>query len=314
LRKVLKTGVIGVGVMGRNHARIYSDLPDTKLIGVADIDEKLATLVARSYKCKVYTSYEDLLNEKLDAVSIVVPTALHKKVALDAIDKGINVLVEKPIANTLENADEIITAAQPKGIKLMVGHIERFNPAIMKLREMVDDGQLGSIISLSAKRVGPTEPRIKDVSIILELGIHDIDIMSYICREKVMEVYATAGSAVHSREDHAIIALKFKNGSSGVIETNWLTPHKVRNLTVVGSKGIAEVNYIERTLRVFDEEWIRDAKIDKEEPLKLELEHYIDCVRDNKEPLVLGRDGKYVLGVALKAEESSRTGKVCQIK
>ena len=314
MRKVLRTGVIGTGAMGRNHARIYSESPDTRLIGVADIDEKRATSVAQSYECKAYTSYEDLLNENLDAVSIAVPTILHKKVALDTIDKGINVLVEKPIADTVEHADEIIEAARRKGVKLMVGHVERFNPAIIKLRELIDNGQLGDIISISAKRVGPYNPRIRDVGIILDLGTHDIDIMSYLCGEKIKEVYASAGSYVHSHEDHAIITLNFENGSNGLIETNWFTPYKVRALTVVGSKGIAEVNYIEVTLRIFDKEWVRDAKIEKEEPLKLELAHFVDCIKHNKEPLVSGEDGKYVLEVALRAGESSRTGKVCQIQ
>jgi len=314
VRKVLRTGVIGTGAMGRNHARIYSESPDTRLIGVADIDERRATSVAQSYECKAYTGYEALLNENLDAVSIAVPTILHKKVALDAIDKGINVLVEKPIADTVEHANEIIEAARRKGVKLMVGHVERFNPAITKLRELIDNGQLGDIISISAKRVGPYNPRIRDVGIILDLGTHDIDIMSYLCGEKIKEVYASAGSSVHSHEDHAIITLNFENGSNGLIETNWYTPHKVRALTVVGSKGIAEVNYIEVTLRIFDKEWVRDAKIEKEEPLKLELEHFIDCIKHNKEPLVSGEDGKQVLKVALRAGESSRTGKVCQIE
>jgi len=313
VRKELRAGVIGIGRMGRNHARIYSELPDTELIGVADIDEKLVASVARSYECKAYTSYEDLLNEKLDAVSIAVPTILHKRVALDAIDKGINILVEKPIAHTVENADEIIEAARGKGVKLMVGHIERFNPAIIKLRELTHNGQLGDIISISAKRLGPYNRRVRSVGVILERGTHDIDIMAYLIGEKIKNVYTSAGVAVHSHEDYAMIALNFENGSTGVIETNRFSPRKVRNLTVVGSKGIADVNYTEMTLRIFDKEWVRDVKIEKEEPLKLELEHFIDCIRHDKEPLVSGQDGKYALQVALMAEESSRTGKVCKI-
>jgi len=299
--------------MGRNHARIYSELADVELAGVADIDEKLAISVAQSHKCKAYTNYKELLNERLDVVSIVVPTILHKEVAHDAIAMGMNVLVEKPIADTVENADEIIKAAQRQGIKLMVGHVERFNPAITKLRELICSGQLGHIISISAKRVGPHNPRIRDVGIILDLGTHDIDVMSYLIGQKVKEVYASAGRATHSREDYAIIMLNFDNGVSGVIETNWLTPHKVRNLTVVGSEGIAEVNYIEVTLRIYDKEWTKDAKVEKVEPLKLELEHFVDCVQHDKEPSVLGQDGKHALEVAVLAEESSRTGKVYQI-
>lgn len=311
---MLKIGVIGVGSMGKNHARLYAELPGVELIGVADVNETLTTSIARSYGCKSFADYHDLLDEGLDALSIVVPTTLHKKVALDAIQKGISVLVEKPIADTVENADEIIKVARQNKVKLMVGHVERFNPAIIKLKELVDSGLLGKVVSISAKRVGPYNPRIRDVGIVLDLGTHDIDIMSYLYGEKIKEVYASAGTIVHSHEDHAIITLSFGSGSSGVIDTNWLTPHKVRNLTVIGSQGIAEVNYIEETLRIFDQEWVRDAKIEKAEPLKLELLHFIDCVQHDKKPLVSGEDGRHALAVALAAVESARTGKVCEIK
>lgn len=314
MRKQLRAGVVGVGAMGKNHARLYSELPGVELIGVSDMNETLVASIASSYGCKSYVDYHDLLGENLDAVSIVVPTTLHIKVALDAIQKGINVLVEKPIADTVKNADEIIQAARENGVKLMVGHVERFNPTIIKLKELIDSGLLGKVVSLSAKRVGPYNPRIRDVGIILDLGTHDIDIMSYLYGEKIKQVYASAGTVVHSHEDHAIITLNFGSGSNGVIDTNWLTPHKVRNLTVIGSQGIAEVNYIEQTLRIFDQEWVRDAKIEKGEPLKLELLHFIDCVQRDKKPLVSGEEGKHALEVALAAVVSARTRKVCDIK
>lgn len=314
MRRRLRAGVIGIGAMGKNHARLYSELPGVQLIGVADMNATLATSIARSYGCKPYADYHDLLDQNLDVLNIVVPTTLHKKVALDAISKGINVLVEKPIADTVENADEIIKAARKKGVSLMVGHVERFNPAIIKLKELIDDGLLGKVVSISARRVGPYNPRIRDVGIVLDLGTHDIDIMSYLYGEKIKQVYASAGTVVHSHEDHAIITLNFHNGGSGVIDTNWLTPHKVRNLTVIGSRGIAEVDCIEQTLRIFDQEWVRDAKIEKGEPLKLELLHFVDCVRHDKRPLVSGEDGRHALAVALAAVKSGRTGKVCEIK
>jgi UDP-N-acetylglucosamine 3-dehydrogenase len=310
----LRAGAVGVGAMGKNHARVYSQLDGVELVGVADTNEALAAAVAESYGCKPYADYRDLLGQGLDILSVVVPTTIHKQVALDAIRAGVNVLVEKPIADTVENADELIKAARDNSVKLMVGHVERFNPAIIKLKEMVNSGLLGDIVSISAKRVGPYNPRIRDVGIIIDLGTHDIDVMSYMYGEKIKEVYALAGSVVHSQEDHAIITLNFKSGGSGVIDTNWLTPHKVRNLTVMGSKGIAEVNYIDETLRIFDREWVRDAKIEKEEPLKLEIVHFIECVRTDRRPLVSGKDGRHALAVALAAVESARTGKVSAVK
>ncbi len=311
---MLRVGVIGTGAMGKNHARIYSQLPDVGLVAVSDVDGERANSVARSYACKAYEGYKGLLEESLDAVSIAVPTSLHKDIALEAIQRRINVLVEKPIADTEENADEIINAARQNRVKLMVGHTERFNPAIIKLKELISSDQLGDIISISAKRVGPYNPRVRDVGIIVDLATHDIDIMSYLYGEDIKEVYALAGNIIHPNEDHAIITLNFNNGSSGVIETNWLTPHKVRNLTVIGSKGIAEVNYLEASLRISDKKQIREARVEKEEPLKLELQHFIQCVRQDKEPLVSGEDGKHALKVALAAVESYKTGRICEIK
>ena len=309
----LRAGVIGTGTMGSNHARVYFESSKYDLIGVADLDYERASMIAHNYECRAFDNYEALLKENLDVVSIVVPTILHKEVAVNAINSGSNILVEKPISDTVQNADEIIKTAYKKEVKVLVGHIERFNPAIIKLKELIDDNLLGDIISISAKRVGPFNPRIRDVGIILDLGTHDIDILSYISNKKVKAVYAVAGSAIHTHEDHAIMTLTFEDGSNGVIETNWLTPHKMRTLTVVGSNGIAEVDYIESSLRLFDKEWIRDAKIEKQEPLKLEIEHLADCVCDGKEPLITGEDGKTVLEIALKAIESAQTGKVCPL-
>jgi UDP-N-acetylglucosamine 3-dehydrogenase len=306
----LRAGVIGVGTMGSNHARVYFESLKYDLIGIADPNYDRANIIAHNYECKAFDDYEALLKEDLDVISIVVPTILHKEVAVSAINYGSNILVEKPISDTVQNAVEIIQAAHKKEVQVLVGHIERFNPAIIKLKELIDNNLLGDIISISAKRVGPFNPRIRDVGIILDLGTHDIDILSYISNKKVKAVYAVAGSAIHTHEDHAIITLTFEDGSNGVIETNWLTPHKMRTLTVVGSNGIAEADYVNSTLRLYDKEWIRDAKIEKQEPLQLEIEHFAECILDNKEPLVSGEDGKTVLEIALKAIESAQTGKV----
>jgi UDP-N-acetylglucosamine 3-dehydrogenase len=299
--------------MGSNHARVYFESSKYDLIGVADLNYERASVIAQNYECKVFENYETLLKENLDVVSIVVPTILHKEVALKAINSRSNILVEKPMSDTVQNADEIIHTAYQKEVKVLVGHIERFNPAIIKLKELIDSNLLGDIISISAKRVGPFNPRIRDVGIILDLGTHDIDILSYLSGKKVKAIYAVAGSAIHTHEDHAIITLTFEDGSNGVIETNWLTPHKMRTLTVVGSNGIAEVDYVNSTLHLFDKEWIREAKIEKQEPLKLEIEHFAECILNNKEPLVTGEDGKIILEIALKAIDSAQTGKVCPL-
>lgn len=305
----MRVGVIGVGSIGQHHVRVYTEMEGVELVGIADINKERVEELARFYKTRAYTSFQDLLDEKLDAASIAVPTTFHKEVALSAVQRGVSVLIEKPIADTIENAEEIIKVSRKNKVKLMIGHIERFNPAVARLKELISNGELGDVISISARRVGPYNPRIRDVGIIIDLATHDIDIMCYLLGERVKEVYALAGNVLHDYEDHAIIALKFGSGRSGVIETNWLTPHKVRRLTVVGSKGIAEVDYLEANLRIFTKEWIKEEKLEKEEPLKLELQHFIESVQQGKEPKVSGEDGNQVLKIAFAAMESYKAGK-----
>ena len=310
----IKAGVIGVGSMGKNHARVYAQaLPEVKLIGVADLDKEKALSVAQCYECRAYQNCRELLEEDLDLVSIALPTTLHYEVARQAIEKKLNVLIEKPVTQNIEEADSLIELARQYNVKVMVGHIERFNPAVDKLKKLIAEGMLGEIISLSAKRVGPQNTRINDVGIILDLGAHDIDVMCYLYGAQVKSVYAVAGSTFHPREDYAVMTLRFNNGSSGVIDTNWLTPYKLRKLTVVGTKVIGEVDYQEASLKLYDREWIKEAKIVKEEPLKRELEHFVNCVRLNKEPLVGLKEGKHALEVALAAIQSAKQGRVCEI-
>lgn len=309
--KKLRVGVIGAGAMGQNHIRNYAQMERVQLVGIADPDPQKAEL-AKQYGVEFYTDYKELLKKDLDAVSIVVPTTLHAKVALDAIRSGINILVEKPIADTVENAEKIISEAKSRNVKLMVGHIERFNPAVKELKRIADKGVLGDIVAISAKRVGPHNPRIRDVGVIVDLGIHDIDVMSYIYGEKVSKVYATAGAANHPKEDHAVIILKFKNGHSGVIETNWLTPHKVRELTVVGTKAIAHVDYIKSELIVYGNGH-ENIEVEKKEPLRIELEHFLDCVEKGEEPMVNGEPSLHALKVALAAVKSHEDAEAVQV-
>ncbi len=310
---VVRVGVIGTGVMGGHHVRIYSEMENVVLLGISDIDRERVESLAEKYNTAAYTDYRELLNQDLDAVSIAVPTTLHKDIAISAIERGVSVLVEKPIADTVRNADTMIKKAKEKGVKLMVGHIERFNPAIMALKKYIDEKKFGKIVSISATRVGPFEPRIRDVGIIQDLGVHDIDLMSYLYSEKVSEVYASAGSVIHGFEDYASILLRFNNGNAGIIKTNWLTPHKVRKLTVTGTEGIAYVDNIQFSLQIYNGKPEINVKIEKKEPLKNELEHFIECIEKDKDPLVSGEDGRYVLQTALSAIKSYKHGKVIRV-
>ncbi len=307
----LKVGVIGVGEMGRHHARVYSEMGNVELIGVTDIDKNVSKEIAKKYNTEAFTDYKKFLSEDIDAVSIAVPTKLHKEIAIHAMNNGVNVLIEKPIADSLNAADEIINTAIKNDVKLMVGHIERFNPAILTFKK--NQHKLGKIVSISARRVGPYNPRIRDVGIIIDLGVHDIDIMCYIYSEHILSVHAYAGSIFHTFEDYASILLGFSNGNSGAIETNWLTPHKVRRLTVTGTEGIAYVDYIKQKVKFFTEKGFELIKVERKEPLINELRHFIDCIRRDKQPIVGGREGRHALEVALSAVESYKSYKVVTI-
>lgn len=314
---MLRVGVVGVGMMGQHHVRVYSELAregEVELVGIADANFERAKELARKYGTIPYADYRDLARENLDAVDIAVPTSLHREVALEFINQGTSVLVEKPIANTVENAEAIIKAAEEKGVTLMVGHIERFNPAVLRLRELIERGELGKVVTISAKRVGPMAARIRDVGIIIDLGVHDIDVISYLFGERVRTVYARAGNVLHPAgvEDHALITLGFEDGT-GIVETNWLTPHKTRTLNVVGTGGIAYLDYIEQSLKLYNNEWVKEAKIERKEPLKNEIEHFIECIETGKKPIVDGEAGLHALKVALLAQESAKTGKVLEV-
>ncbi|MGM0770240.1 MAG: UDP-N-acetylglucosamine 3-dehydrogenase [Halobacteriota archaeon] len=310
---MMRVGVIGVGAMGQHHVRIYSEMEGVRLVGISDVDRYRVEEIAEKYDTKAYIDYKELLKEGLDAVSIVVPTTLHKDVVLDAINADTNVLVEKPIADTLENADIMIDAADKAGVILMVGQIERFNPATTKMKEIIDSGLLGKIVSISTKRVGPYNPRIRDVGIILDLGVHDIDAIAYMYGTDASEVYAIAGRDIHSKEDHASIMLRFGKEQAGVVNINWLTPHKVRKMEVIGVNGVGYLDYVDQTVTIHDEKWIRNAKVEKAEPLQKELEHFITCIREGKTPLESGIDGKHALEVALSAIESYNSDSIIKI-
>lgn len=305
----MRVGVIGCGAFGQNHVRNFSQMPHCELVGVADIDEDRLHTVKEAYGVPVYTEYKDLLKCDLDAVTIAVPTTLHKNVACDVLGKGIHTLVEKPIASTLEEAETMIQTARREGANLMVGHVTRFEPTITKLKAMIDHDELGQVISLSAKRVGPYHPRIRDVGIIIDLGVHDIDIISYLHRERAQKVFAIAGKTVHTFEDYASILMAFKSDKAGLIDMNWHTPHKVRKLTAVGTSSMVDINYLNNSLKNYNSEWIREAKISAREPLRAELEAFISCIERDEEVPITGEDGLYTLRVALAAIKSYQEGR-----
>jgi UDP-N-acetylglucosamine 3-dehydrogenase len=296
----MRVAVVGVGAMGEHHARIYSQLRNCEVVGVMDVDPERAKAVAQKYGTKAFDTTKALLKEKPDAVSIVVPTSLHKEVASKFLSEGVSCLVEKPIASSLEEARSLISLSESKGATLMVGHIERFNPAVLKLKEVVKEGKLGKILLLSTRRVGPLATRIRDVGIIVDSATHDIDVIRYMTESEPKLIRAVSGNYQHAKEDYAIIVMELDKTIASV-EVNWFTPVKVRTLIATGTEGTANLNYIDQTVEIFNSAGRTQLDVAKEEPLKVELKHFVDCVETGRKPLVDGTEGLRNLEIALAA-------------
>ncbi len=324
----MRVGVVGVGAMGQNHARVYSEIAE--LVGVADTDVQAGGLVANRFNTSFFTDYHALFKEDLDAVSVCVPTALHEQVALDALAAGFHVLVEKPLGPTVEAAQRIVEASEAAGLVLAVGHVERHNPAVSVVKKHLDAGQYGDLITVSARRVSSFPPRVKDVGVIMDLGVHDIDVMRYLVGSPVESVYALSGQKVNERfEDHANVLLRFRNGVNGFVEVNWLTPMKVRRLALTCLKNFVEIDYTEQSISVSSstvgpldpfnlyqvplEHHSQRIHVRKEEPLKRELEDFLAAIREKRAPLVTGEDAVETLKVAEAALQSHREKRVVQL-
>ncbi len=324
----MRVGVIGVGAMGQNHARVYSEIAE--LVGIADPDVKAGGAVSNRFNVSYFTDPRALLKEDLDAVSVCVPTQLHAAVARDAIASGTDLLVEKPLAGSVMEARGIVEAARDAKVVLAVGHIERHNPAITVTKKALDAGQYGDLVTVSARRVSSFPGRVRDIGVVMDLGVHDIDVMRYLVGSPVESVFALGGRKMHEKfEDHANILLKFTNGVNGFVEVNWLTPMKVRRLSLTCLQNFVEVDYTDQSITVsastlgpldpFNlyqlpiEHHTQRIAVRKEEPLKRELEDFLVAAKGKRPPLVTGEDALETLRVAEGATESHRKGKVVQL-
>ena len=315
----LKTAVIGVGSMGVNHARIYWELPGSELVGISDMNASLANSVAEKFSTQAYTDYRLMLDEvKPDVVTVAVPTLYHRDVALEVIDRGISLLIEKPIAFDLDEGRMIIDAAKSHGVKLMIGHIERFNPAIIALKQQMENGELGRIFQMDAHRQGPFPARIADVGVVIDLAVHDLDIMRYVSQQEVVRIYAETEKHIHSKYEDLLTGLiRMSDGAIGTLTINWLTPTKIREFIVTGERGMFRVDLLTQDLFIYENavshstEWetmqilrgVREGKmsrlvIPKKEPLRAEQEAFLDAVQNDKQVPITGEDGLKALELA----------------
>lgn len=331
----LRAGVIGLGMMGRNHVRVWDEaVGGVELVAVADPDGEAVGRATAGRRARGYQDAERMLvEERLDLVSIVAPTSLHLPVTLAALEAGANVLVEKPIAATREEATAMIDAAATAGKMLTVGHIERFNPAIRELQRRLADGELGRIFQVSATRLGPFPARIRDVGVVVDLAPHDLDVMRYLIGSEPVRIFAEAERRIHTEhEDLFNGIMKFENGVIGILNINWLTATKRRTLTVTGERGYYVADYIAQDLDFYAnpeaaQTWqnrgadgfgapissvaegeMTRRSVRRAEPLSVELDEFARAVRDGGPPPVDPHDAMVALLLARKMVESALTG------
>ncbi len=301
--KPLKVGVVGVGVMGSNHARVLADIPGVHLAGIADPDRKQRDFVARTLGCAGFTDINGLLGAGVDAITIAAPTHLHHDLALECIGRGVHVMVEKPIAPTVEEGHAIVAAARGAGVTLMVGHVERFNPAVESVKRAIKNQD---ILSIAITRVGPFPPRMSNVGVVIDLAVHDIDLIRWFTDSEIVEIQPQLSSAVAEREDIALLQFRTASGVLAHINTNWLTPFKARTIHIATRDKylIADLLTLQVTecfgFQADGSYSMRHLSVGYAEPLRAELVAFIDAIRSHRTPAVTGEEGVASLEIAIR--------------
>ncbi len=314
--KKLGVAVIGTGGWGKNHVRVYKELASTELVAVCDVNAERAKDVASQFGVKAYTNSTRMLkNKEIEAVSVCTWSTKLAKEALKALRAGKHVLVEKPMATNTKQAKELLETAGKNDVHLTVGFLMRFIPGLQHIRKAIENKKIGELVCATARRVSQWPERIGDVGVVKDIAIHDIDVMRYIFNEDPITVYARTGSMRHIKfEDYAQIMLTYKDGKSAFIESNWLTPYKTRLLTVTGSGAIMKLDYMTQELWIEEPKENLQPRYPWQEPLKLELQHFADCILERKKPLISGVDGLKALQVAEAALRSSAKNRAIKLR
>jgi UDP-N-acetylglucosamine 3-dehydrogenase len=322
----LNIGLIGAGRMGAYHVDTWEKISSGCLVAVAEPDETVARQRIGRRPIDWVSDYRWMLERPdIDAVCICAPSEHHARIALDAIAAGKHVFVEKPIATALEDGLRMAAAARLAQVKLMVGHVERFNPAVGKLAELIDEGRIGRVFRAHATRVGPLPVRIQDTGVAIDLATHDLDLMQFVLGRDITSIYAEGSRCVHpTQEDMISCLLRFgEDGPSGLLDVNWLTPEKRREMTVIGEGGMLRASYLTQDVWFTEStgaltSWDELARIrgDAEgtairfalprvEPLQAELEAFARCVLDDTPEPVTAQDGCRALAAALAVRDSA---------
>jgi UDP-N-acetylglucosamine 3-dehydrogenase len=299
----VRVGIIGVGIMGFNHARVLAELPYVEVVGLADPDRSQAMRVAKALGCAAVADHKTLIGLGLDAAVIAAPTHMHHAIALDCIAAGLHVLVEKPIAPSVEEGGQIVAAARRAGVTLMVGHVERFNPAVQSIKQAIEGEQ---ILSIAITRVGPFPPRMSNVGVVIDLAVHDIDLIRWFTESDIVEVQPQLSNARASREDIALLQFRTASGVLAHINTNWLTPFKARTVHVATQEKYVIGDLLTRQVTEcfgFQPDGsysMRHLSVGHAEPLRSELIAFIDAIRTGVPPAVSGEEGVASLEVAIR--------------
>jgi UDP-N-acetylglucosamine 3-dehydrogenase len=326
----ITAAVVGVGQMGAHHARVVSESAGAELVAVVD-PSAAAEEVAYRYRARHLMSLEELLLEPPELAIVAVPTAHHAEVASALIGAGVAVLVEKPIASTPEEAAALVELAASRAVPLSVGHVERFNPAVRELQAKLDAKELGRVFQVHTRRLSPFPVRVGDTGVAFDLATHDLDIMCELAGTPVRVSAEVDRRAHRSHEDLLAATLRFDSGIIGLLEVNWLTPTKVRQLSVTGERGMFVIDYLNQHLTLYEnahesESWptldifdgvtegnvVRYA-INRVEPLRAQLDAFVDTVRGDGALSVSPADGVRALRLALAVVESGARGSTVQL-
>ena len=326
-RRPLRVAVVGAGPMGQLHMRVVVESRETVLFAVVDRDPDVERLPYPSLARRLGSVEELLAGEPPDLAIVSVPTSQHAALSVALIEAGIPVLVEKPIADTVSDALRVIETAARAGVPFAVGHVERFNPAVKELQARLREQALGRIFQIHTRRLSPFPTRLDDSGVALDLATHDLDLMCELAG-RPLRVSAEIDRRAHgSREDLMAATLRFDSGIIGLLEVNWLTPTKVRQLTVTGERGMFVVDYLNQHLTLYEnaqasETWytldifdgvtegnVTRFAIDRAEPLRAQLEAFVEAVRGDAAVAVTGEQGLRVLELALAAVEAGAAGR-----
>ncbi len=283
----IRIGVLGAGSIGYQHIRILHSLDTVDLIGLLDINQEIANAVGNRFEVKVFNNTDEIIGAKPDAIVIAVPASCHESAAMPFINLGIPLLIEKPVAHDINSASRILEAAKVRSTPVMIGHIERFNPAVVALKKLLSDKK---IVSMNFTRVGPTPPRVKDVGITVDLSIHDIDLAIHLTGEEIADsACVTHSNSIGEKEDVSMILLKTKGGCAIQIHSNWLTPVKARTITVATENEFIIADLIAKKVVIYNRfpdddnnSIATEIQVDNYEPLREELSSFISCIAAKK--------------------------------